>query len=85
VGAAHRIEVKLLEEEDVIKHALLRHSLASPLIMLMPVHALHQDGLPVDEKLSLLYNNIPEANLQSQEFYCTSPLSVDITSVDITA
>lgn len=86
MGAAHRIEVKLLQEEDVIQHALLGHSLASPLIMLMPVHALHQDRLPVDKKLSLLYDNLPEANLHATTMILTiSPLSVDITLVDTTA
>ena len=47
VRAAHRIEIELLEQEDVVQHALLCHSLAMLLIMLVPIHALDQDGFPV--------------------------------------
>ena len=64
VRAAHSIKVELLEQEDVIQHALLCHSLAMLLIVLMPIHALDQDGSPVHKELPLFNDHLPEADLQ---------------------
>ena len=35
-----------------------------PLIMLMPIHALDQDGFPVHQQLPLLDDHLPEAHLR---------------------
>lgn len=64
VRASHSIEIELLQEEDIVQHALLCDSLASLLIMLMPVHTLDHDGLSVDKELPPLYDNVSEAHLQ---------------------
>ena len=64
VRASYRVEVELLQEKDVVQHALLCDSLASPLVMLMPVHTLDHDGLPVDKELPPFYDDVPEAHLQ---------------------
>ena len=73
VRAAHSVEVELLEEEDVIQHALLRDSLAPALIMLMPVHALDHDGLPVHKELPSFYDNVPETHLQCTFWLTNGP------------
>ena len=63
VRASHSIEVELLEEKDVIQHALLCDRLATPLVMLVPVHTLDHDGLAVDKELPPFYHDISEAHL----------------------
>ena len=63
VGIADGIEVELLQQTDVPDHAVLREGLAPPIVMLMPAHALDQDGLTVVQQLPALDHRLPEAHL----------------------
>ena len=65
VGIADSIEVELLEQADVLDHALLCQSFAAPFIVLVPAHALDQDGLPIVQQLSTLDQCLPESHLHN--------------------
>ena len=66
VGAAHGVEVELLEDLDVLHHPRLRDSLAPPLVVLVAASALDQDGFVVDQQLALLDLTSPEAHLHQR-------------------
>ena len=63
VRAANRVEVELLEKVDVGQHALLSYRLPTPLIVLVPVHTLHQNGPSVHQQLPALDHHLPETHL----------------------
>ena len=64
VSAAHGVEVELLEQEHVADHALLGDRLAAPLVVLVPVDALQQDGPPVHAQLPARHLHPPQAHLR---------------------
>ena len=63
VGIADSVEVELLQQADVLDHAVLGEGLAAPLIVLMPADALDQDGPAVVQQLAPLDQRLPEPHL----------------------
>ena len=64
VRAADRVEVQLLEQRDVLEHALLCQGLAPALVVLVPADSLDQNWLVVDQQIVVLHLTPLEADLR---------------------
>ncbi len=65
VGIADSVEVELLEQADVLYHALFGQGLAAALVVLVPAYSLDQDGLSIMQQLATLDDRLPESHLRS--------------------
>ena len=62
MGQSDGIDVSLLHQSQVLKHALLRHHTGGIGVVLMAVDTPDLDGLSVDEQLSVLDANASETD-----------------------
>ena len=68
VSQANGIDVRLLHQSQVLKHALFRHHTSRIRVVLMTVDTTNLDGLSVDEQLTTLDGYRAEAHLLRHVF-----------------
>ena len=68
VGCTHRIDIELLHDPDILLHALAGHDIAPVGVQFVPVSALEEHGLAVDQHLRILDLHLPETGLYRNDF-----------------
>ena len=76
VGRAHRVDVQLLHQADVLDHRRLVHHVRALGVVLVPVDAPQHDGLPVQRQDPVDDLDAPEAHPRRSRFRQTSPVGV---------
>ena len=84
VAGAHRIDVELLHELDILLHALARNHIAAVRVEFVAVHALDQDAFAVDQQVGALDFHFAETGVEMQGLQQLAPVvQFDVQPVQI--
>ena len=68
MAGADSVDVVLLHDPDVLQHAFGGEVIAAVGVHLMPIDPFDEDGLAVDEQLSVLYFYFSKSNFYGDDF-----------------
>ena len=64
MARTNRVDIERLHERDILKHAFFGERVAGERMMLVPVDALYEDRLVVDEEFSVFDFDLAETDIE---------------------
>ena len=64
MARTNRVDIERLHERDILKHAFFGERVAGERMMLVPVDALYEDRLVVDEEFSVFDFDFAETDIE---------------------